>query len=93
MTTPPHLSTTEEYPLEEDFWDFLERLVASSRPVVDRPKGSRHPRLPCFGLSTRLRLPGGHTGHGRRRGRFLAGSLAVTNEFSMRAVYLPRQGA
>jgi hypothetical protein len=93
MTTPLHLSTTEEYPLEEDFWDFLERLVASSRPVVDRPKGSRHPRYPAlvypldYGyLEGTQAMDGGGVD-------FWRGSLAVTNEFSMRAVYLTRQGA
>lgn len=28
------------------FWDTLERLVTSSRVVIDRPAGSRHPRFP-----------------------------------------------
>jgi inorganic pyrophosphatase len=27
-----------------DFWEQLDRLVADHRVVVDRPKGSRHPR-------------------------------------------------
>jgi inorganic pyrophosphatase len=27
------------------FWDTLQRLVASSRVVIDRPAGSRHPRF------------------------------------------------
>ncbi len=27
-------------------WEALDRLVASSRVVVDRPAGSRHPRFP-----------------------------------------------
>ena len=29
-----------------DFWQALERLLASSTLVIDRPKGSRHPRFP-----------------------------------------------
>jgi F420 biosynthesis protein FbiB-like protein len=29
-----------------DFWDYLDTLVASSRLVLDRPKGSAHPRYP-----------------------------------------------
>ena len=28
------------------FWAWLDRLIAGSRVVVDRPKGSRHPRFP-----------------------------------------------
>jgi inorganic pyrophosphatase len=27
-----------------EFWDFLHRLVASHTLVIDRPKGSQHPR-------------------------------------------------
>lgn len=30
------------------FWDALDRLVASSQVVIDRPKGSGHPRYPGF---------------------------------------------
>jgi inorganic pyrophosphatase len=29
-----------------DFWEALEQLVASSSVVIDRPKGSAHPRYP-----------------------------------------------
>ena len=29
-----------------DFWQALERLLISSTLVIDRPKGSRHPRFP-----------------------------------------------
>lgn len=29
-----------------DFWDNLTRLVRESRVVIDRPRHSRHPRLP-----------------------------------------------
>jgi inorganic pyrophosphatase len=32
--------------LENDFWDYLDRLVTASRLVIDRPKGSHHPRYP-----------------------------------------------
>lgn len=28
------------------YWEFLTRLVASSEIVIDRPKGSKHPRYP-----------------------------------------------
>jgi inorganic pyrophosphatase len=31
-----------------DFWARLEELVASSKVVIDRPKGSAHPRYPDF---------------------------------------------
>ncbi len=26
------------------FWDFLEKLVSESKIIIDRPKGSRHPK-------------------------------------------------
>lgn len=29
-----------------DFWDALDHLVAGSTVVIDRPRGSRHPRYP-----------------------------------------------
>jgi inorganic pyrophosphatase len=32
--------------LASDFWEHLDHLVAASRLVIDRPKGSRHPRYP-----------------------------------------------
>ena len=32
----------------EDFWNALDELVSSSEIVIDRPKGSAHPRFPEF---------------------------------------------
>ena len=32
----------------EDFWKALEELVRGSEIVIDRPKGSAHPRFPDF---------------------------------------------
>jgi inorganic pyrophosphatase len=32
--------------LASNFWEYLDRLVAASRLVVDRPTGSHHPRYP-----------------------------------------------
>ena len=32
----------------EDFWNALDELVNSSEIVIDRPKGSAHPRFPNF---------------------------------------------
>jgi inorganic pyrophosphatase len=32
--------------MDGDFWTHLDRLIASARLVVDRPKGSAHPRYP-----------------------------------------------
>ena len=29
-----------------EFWRLLEELIAASEIVIDRPRGSRHPRLP-----------------------------------------------
>ena len=31
---------------DAEFWSALDRLVANSRLVLDRPRGSRHPRFP-----------------------------------------------
>jgi inorganic pyrophosphatase len=31
-----------------DFWEGLDRLVAGRDIVIDRPRGSRHPRHPAF---------------------------------------------
>jgi inorganic pyrophosphatase len=28
------------------FWEYLDRLVVESKMVIDRPKGSHHPRFP-----------------------------------------------
>ncbi len=33
-------------PQSSEFWSHLERLVATSQVVIDRPKGSAHPRYP-----------------------------------------------
>ncbi|HEY5269754.1 MAG TPA: hypothetical protein VII97_05420 [Anaerolineales bacterium] len=30
----------------DEFWQYLERLVAGSRVIIDRPKGSQHPHYP-----------------------------------------------
>jgi len=30
------------------FWQALDKLVAGARIVIDRPKGSRHPRYPAI---------------------------------------------
>lgn len=29
-----------------EFWQYLDELAAGSKPVVDRPQGSSHPRFP-----------------------------------------------
>lgn len=33
---------------DEEFWQALDTLVESSEVVIDRPKGSAHPRYPDF---------------------------------------------
>ena len=33
---------------DEDFWKALDELVNASEIVIDRPKGSAHPRFPDF---------------------------------------------
>ncbi len=32
--------------MNDDFWGFLDRLAAEHTLVIDRPKGTRHPRCP-----------------------------------------------
>ena len=32
----------------EDFWKALDELVSNSEIVIDRPRGSAHPRFPDF---------------------------------------------
>ena len=32
--------------INQDFWQALDKLVAESNIVIDRPKGSRHPKYP-----------------------------------------------
>ena len=34
------------HPSDDAFWAALDRLMASSRLVIDRPKGTAHPRYP-----------------------------------------------
>lgn len=33
---------------KKEFWDALDKLVSNSEIVIDRPKGSAHPRYPDF---------------------------------------------
>jgi inorganic pyrophosphatase len=32
--------------MENEFWEYMERLVENSTIKIDRPKGSAHPRFP-----------------------------------------------
>ncbi len=34
--------------MNSEFWKALEELVASSEIIIDRPKGTAHPRFPGF---------------------------------------------
>lgn len=43
---PPHNLDNEAPQLPTKFWAAAEQLVATSEIVIDRPKGSRHPRHP-----------------------------------------------
>ena len=36
------------YGYNEDFWKALDELVSNSEIVIDRPRGSAHPRFPNF---------------------------------------------
>jgi inorganic pyrophosphatase len=38
----------EEWLLSEQFWTYLDALIQSAELVVDRPKGSPHPRFPSI---------------------------------------------
>lgn len=31
---------------DQEFWDSLEQLMVSTKLVIDRPKGTRHPKFP-----------------------------------------------
>jgi inorganic pyrophosphatase len=35
--------------MSKDFWDYLHDLIDTSQIVIDRPKGSIHPRFPNTG--------------------------------------------
>ena len=51
---------------DQDFWVNLENLITTSAIVIDRPKGSQHPRFPDFiypvdyGYLTDTRAMDGH---------------------------------
>jgi len=45
METEISSETLEEL-TSANFWDFLDRLIKSTRVRIDRPGGSRHPRFP-----------------------------------------------
>jgi inorganic pyrophosphatase len=32
--------------VEDEFWEFMEKLVSSTSIIIDRPKGSTHPHFP-----------------------------------------------
>lgn len=34
--------------MEEDFWKALEALIGDSELIIDRPKGTAHPKYPDF---------------------------------------------
>lgn len=34
--------------MNDEFWDALDELVKNSDIVIDRPKGTAHPRFPDF---------------------------------------------
>ncbi|MBE6013398.1 MAG: inorganic pyrophosphatase [Lachnospiraceae bacterium] len=33
---------------KEEFWEMIDKLVESSKIIIDRPKGSAHPKYPDF---------------------------------------------
>ena len=38
----------EVFPVEDAFWTYLDSLVQSTEIVIDRPRGSSHPRYPSI---------------------------------------------
>lgn len=34
--------------MDQSFWDVIDKLVAENKIVIDRPKGSPHPRYPDY---------------------------------------------
>jgi inorganic pyrophosphatase len=46
MEYPPNPDPQDKIPGSDDFWEYLDRLVETHRLVIDRPKGSAHPRYP-----------------------------------------------
>jgi inorganic pyrophosphatase len=42
------MKTAVPFDLASDFWEYLDRLVADTRLVIDRPRGSHHPRYPSI---------------------------------------------
>ena len=46
MTGPANTKPGEDGPFGEAFWKRLESFARECEVVIDRPKGSRHPRLP-----------------------------------------------
>ena len=34
--------------VNEEFWNALDKLVAQSEIIIDRPKGTTHPKYPDF---------------------------------------------
>ncbi|GHU84627.1 hypothetical protein FACS1894198_0650 [Clostridia bacterium] len=42
------ICTKQKEQSTNEFWDMLAQLVAESELVIDRPKGSAHPRYPDF---------------------------------------------
>ncbi len=41
----PHAAEQEH---NEDFWVLIDKLASESKIIIDRPKGSRHPKYPHF---------------------------------------------
>ena len=51
LSSVANLNLAEENKMNdynEDFWNALDELVNTSEIVIDRPKGSAHPRFPDF---------------------------------------------
>ena len=47
-TVNPAFTEEKGMIVNEDFWSALDELVNTSEIVIDRPKGSAHPRFPNF---------------------------------------------
>lgn len=42
------ISTYGDKKMNEEFWNALDKLVKNSEIVIDRPKGTKHPKYPDF---------------------------------------------
>jgi len=42
------MTITQQKEKNNDFWHHLDKLVTATKIIIDRPKGTRHPRYPSY---------------------------------------------